>query len=151
MGTLTVSPITPKSYGPIAWPFSVVAHRTLLAPCAACATRAAAAGREAGLESHIAAARPLQRASADFFTVLLFKKGRCSKPCPHSYLPLPDTKKKRGQAGGCSALGCDRGIWKTVVFTIVRASSAPQEAVAGVGCSCALFSLDIVATTARAW
>jgi len=49
--------------------------------CAARSTRAAAAGREAGLESHTAAVHPLQRASAGFFEVLLFKKGRCSEPC----------------------------------------------------------------------
>ena len=46
--------------------------------CAARATRAVPAGREAGLGSHIVAARPLQRASAGFLEVLLFKKGRCS-------------------------------------------------------------------------
>ena len=60
-------------------------------------------------------------------------------------------QKSRGRAGGCSAFGCARGIRKAAVFTLVRASSAPQEAVAGVGCSCAFFSLDLVETTARAW
>ena len=73
--------MTPKSYSPVAVVaglFSVVAHRTLLPLCAARATRAVAAGREAGLGSHIVAARPLQRASAGFLEVLLFKKGRCS-------------------------------------------------------------------------
>ena len=60
-------------------------------------------------------------------------------------------QKGRGKAGGCSAFGCARGIMKAVVFTLVRVSSAPQEAVAGVGCSCAFWWLDLVATTARAW
>jgi hypothetical protein len=76
-GELTVSQMTPKSYSPVAGLFSVVAHRTLLPLCAARATRAAAPGREAGLGSHTVAARPLQRASAGFLEVLLFKKGRC--------------------------------------------------------------------------
>ena len=77
-----------------------VAHRTLLPLFAARATRAVAAGREAGLGSHIVAARPLQRASAGFLEVLLFKKGRCSKPCTAQYLSLPNTPKKaeEGQA-----------------------------------------------------
>ena len=100
---LTVSPITPKSYGPIARPFSVVAHRTLLAPCAACATRAAAPGREAGLGSHIVAARPLQRASAGFLEVLLFKKGRCSNRV-HINIFRCRTSPKKAEEGQAAAV-----------------------------------------------